>query len=272
MNCKTCGAGQDANYLTCQFCGAATVTLDADQELRAINELADTARRIASEKMTSGLAGNMMENLMAQSGAIEGASKNERIAQLWTSAFIPLTFEAQFQALTQVAGTITTAGRSDHAGKHLANEALIRRGETLVATMNATTSQDPTLAARAAAISTQFQQTKTKAEKFEQAGRNKAKAMIFVVAGIVILMLVGVASILIFGDSKHLDDKCRGEKWTNCENTCQIAACSELCSDGTNWACVALESLGQGNKQGFNPPPLEIQRSRPRLTPPPGTR
>lgn len=242
MNCKTCGAGHDANYLTCQFCGAASVTLDAEQELQAVRELADSAKRIGAEKE------DLMSSIMAQTGAAEGSSKNERIAQLWSNAFIPLTFEAQFQALTQVTGSIKTSGRSDHAGKHLANEALAQRGEALVATMNATAAQDPTLAARAAALSTQFQQTKTKAEKFEQAGRNKAKAMIFVAAGFVILMIVGVASILIFGDTKHLDDKCRGEKWTNCEHTCQIAACSELCSDGTNWACVALESLSGDRK------------------------
>ncbi len=236
MNCKACGAGADANHLTCQFCGAATVELNAKQELEAIRELASTAKRIGAEQE------DFMKSLMAQTGAAEGTSKHERIAQLWSNAFVPMTFEAQFQALTQVTGAITTSGRSDHAGKHLANEALIGRGEILAATMNATAAQDPGLVARATAITTQFQSTKNKAEKFEQAGRNKAKLMVIFGIGFFVLIMSAAGLIIAFGDTQHLDSKCRGDN-SSCDRDCQYAACAELCFDDITWACEMKERV-----------------------------
>ncbi len=236
MNCQACGAAVDANYLTWQFCGAATAELSAEQELSAIRELASTAKRIGSEKE------DFMKSLMAQTGAAEGSSKNERIAQLWSNAFVPLTFEAQFQALTQVTSSISTSGRSDHAGKHTANESLIRRGEVLVATMNATAAQDPALVVRATAASTQFQATKEKAEKFERAGRNKAKMMIFFSIGLFVLLIGAAGLIISLGDTTHLDSKCRGE-WGSCEKDCRYAACAQLCDEDVGWACQIMERI-----------------------------
>jgi len=166
--CGACGAASDANFLTCQYCGAAAVTLDPEQELQAIRELAATARKIGGESE------NVLQSLMAQSGAAEGSSKKERIAQLWTNAFIPLTFEAQYQAIAQVVSAITTTGRSDHAGKIVANETLIRRGEMLVAAMEANAANDPSLAGRAAAIKTQFEQTRGEAKNLKKKGYRKA--------------------------------------------------------------------------------------------------
>lgn len=151
--------------------------------------------------------------------------------------------EAQFQALAQVNGAISSSGRSDHAGKHLANEALIRRGEILIASMAPAAASDSSLASRCAVASAQFNQSKEKAQNLEKAGIKKAKTVIFVVGGFVLLLIVGVVSSLVFADTKHLDMKCRGE-YSSCETTCQKAACAELCGEGTKWACMTYEGLG----------------------------
>jgi hypothetical protein len=188
--CSSCGSGTSPNHLTCQSCGAVHVDLDPKQELDAIKEVAATARKIGAESE------NILEALMAQTGAAEGQSKHERIAQLWTYAFIPMTFEAQFQALNQCVGAIKTSGRSDHAGKIMANQALVRRGELLVASMEAHGQSDPSLRPRFVAAKTLFEQTRDRSASLEKAGKRKAYIAIAVSVGMVVIMGTFVFSIM----------------------------------------------------------------------------
>jgi hypothetical protein len=184
--CITCGAAGDANFLTCQYCGAASDALDPAQELQALRELAATAQEIGSTSE------NLIMSEMLRMGVAEGSGKLERIAKLWTNAFVPLTFEAQHQALLQVVSAFTTSGRADHAGKHSANEALIRRGEVLIAAMDGTVAADSALAARAAVIKTQFQQSRDAAENLKKKGYKQAHNMMAGVGVFFLLFLFGM--------------------------------------------------------------------------------
>jgi hypothetical protein len=194
LSCDACGAGAHFNHLTCQFCGATRVALEPKQELEAMKEIAATARRIGGEAEHDPVV------MMAQTGETEGQSKHERIATLWTHAFVPRTFEAQAQALAQVASAMTTSGRADHAGKLVANEALVRRGELLCASMDAHVASDSSLHPRAVAVRGLFEQTRHRSQKLEQTGKNKAYLAVGFSLAVLAFIVFGVGSMM---DSMH---------------------------------------------------------------------
>ena len=81
-----------------------------------------------------------------------------------------------------------------------------------------------------------------RAEKFEQAGRNKAKLMVIFGIGFFVLIMSAAGLIIAFGDTQHLDSKCRGDN-SSCDRDCQYAACAELCFDDITWACEMKERV-----------------------------
>jgi hypothetical protein len=192
--CDACGAGTNSNHLTCQFCGATCVDLEPKQELEAIKEIAATARRIGGDSEHGLVA------MMAQTGATEGQSKHERITTLWTHAFVPMTFEAQAQALAQVVSAMTTSGRADPPGKLVANEALVRRGELLCASMDAHAASDPSLHPRAVALRGLFEQTRHQSQKLEQTGKNKTYLAVGFSLAVLAFIVFGVGYMM---DSSH---------------------------------------------------------------------
>ena len=248
MQCSKCGAPADTNYLTCQFCGASISEVSAGDEIKAIQEIARTAQRIVTEASSSNTGGafnmgNMMQQVMEQTGAIEGQSVGEKLALLWTNAYVPITFEGQAQAFSQVLTNITTSGRSDHAGKHAANEANINRGESLLMQMEMHAASDPGLRPRVEVARRQLEKQQEKVTSFKSSGLKKSY-IAFGIAGVfVVLMLVFVVTMLM---KDNRPGKCRGE-WSNCDDVCRMAMCSELCDEGVGWTCSAKEQLNKGN-------------------------
>ncbi len=243
MECSKCGAPADTNYLTCQFCGASLSEVSAADEIKAIQEIGQTAQRIASEAASSGIGsmnmGNMMQQMMEQTGAVEGQSVGERLALLWTNAYVPVTFEGQAQAFAIVINNVTTSGRSDHAGKHAANEANISRGEALLMQMEMHAAKDPGLRPRVDLARQQLARQQEKVASFKSAGFKKAYIAIGVAGVFLVLMFYFVFSAM---STDVRPGKCRGE-WSDCDDICRAAVCAELCTEGVGWACTAQEQL-----------------------------
>ncbi len=247
--CSGCGAAADTNYLTCQFCGASLSEVSAGDEIKAIQEIALTAQRIATEKTSTNAGnpfnmGNMMQQMMEQTGVVEGQSVGERLALLWTNAYVPVTFEGQAQAFSLVLTNITTSGRSDHAGKHAANEANINRGESLLMQMEMHAASDPGLRPRVEVARRQLEKKQEKVSSFKSSGHKKAYVAIGVAVVMVVAMLIFVL-MMVMKDNRP--GKCRGE-WSNCDDICRLSMCSELCDEGLGWACTAKDQLGKGSQ------------------------
>jgi len=224
-SCKKCGAPANASLTICEFCGAATIDLQsAADELRAIEEMVQVERNMATEKSTSS------NPLMGALNPLMDIEKQNRVMALWTGSFIPNHPESLKRLLQIVIQKAVGANMgTSYKDKYVA------RAQSLLSTYKIQCVSDPEYGV----VVTQYE---------VEIGRESKKGSMGMLKwiGLALGVMVGISLLIIFisggPNQKITERKCKGED-SDCDERCQLANCLELCEDDNQWACQLVIQL-----------------------------
>ncbi len=274
-NCPGCGAPHDGSKLICVFCGISVQDIDtADAELKAVKELAAAAQAMLSKK------GAFFENVAGTLGSQLGAqTRKDKVLTFWQNAFVPRSFDAQDQLLTQilaltdtqVASSVGIGGFNWFAamkaqGQNDMNDAMLGFADRLMGTMKLQHTG-----------SSEYGQRLVVAEKRLGKIRSTAKGKWrkTLVLGFLAMGLAVGSSFYMVGkmgdmtsqmstgldfnsatlsgksEDKDLEASCKGEsEATDCDDICRFSACAALCEEQSmDWACDARDLLKMKRKK-----------------------
>ena len=273
--CSSCNAPHDGSKLICAYCGCSVQDIDtAEAELRAVKELSKAAQELMNAK------GAFLENMAGHMG---GQSRKDKVLTFWQNAFVPRSFDAQDQLLTQVL-SLTDSNLSGSVGmggfNYLAamksqkqnelNDAMLGFADRLMATMKLHHAGE-------AAHRQRLMLAEKRLAKIR--GTSKGNWRKVMIMGLVFIGL-GVGSFFYIlpmmqqmssgfaqqamdqvkgvsgssgsaGAPSEMEAQCKGEDASgDCDDICRFSACAALCEEQKiDWACDAKDLLKAKRKK-----------------------
>lgn len=242
MNCKNCGATIEGKKLLCEYCGVASGNISSDaEEMEAVNSLLIALQRAATiTPPSSKFEGNIVEQAHARQAESSahwtgGGPVGRILSGMWT----PHSIEAKVRLCSSMmsmgkTGKLKRPGWDVPDPAHDASIAI--RDSALERVLGMLDAADITNPgdARTTAIRLKVEAAVEAMKK----GKSQANPLVWMLMILFAMFGAGGGLVAWMGRSEA---KCRGQD-ASCDGRCRQMACSELCSDNVQWACVGTPS------------------------------